>query len=235
MATENITIDTIIDNVKVMETQELFKLMKALISEAEKKSKQTKTKLIVSKKSSSMPKGVVPQQLKKPRAWVEFTLKNANEKGWESFTILQKKKDKLTNKVLEEQIEMPGSVLHEGTYIYKDSINYKEQKGRRMIHKEAMSLSKHRKETNHSSYAEFEANYIVEETDDSKSETSLTSANVESDSEPVEQVKKVIKKMTASEKLAESEAKKKAKEEEKEKNKAIKEAQKAAKKKNTTK
>jgi hypothetical protein len=164
-----------------------------------------------------MPKGAVPPQLKKPRAWVEFTLKHALENGWESFTILQKRKDKETNTVIEEQIEMPGSMLHEGAHIYEDSINDEHPQGRQLIHKDAMSLSKQRKESGHPTYAEFEASYVDESSDDDKSTTSSTTS-------------KIVVKKTAAEKEAEAVAKKAAKEAEKEAKKAEKEAEKAAKK-----
>ncbi len=202
--------------VKTFEPTELFKILKAVATEAEKKSKQTKaTTKTTTKKSGSMPKGAVPPQLKKPRAWVEFTLKNALENGWESFTVLQKKKDKETNTITEEQIEMPGSILHNGAYIYEDSVSDKTPEGRQIIHKEAMSLSKQRKESNHATYAEFEAQY-VDETDDDRSDAGSTAS------------KKIIVKKTVAEKEAEAAAKKEAKEAEKAAAKAAKEAEKAA-------
>lgn len=211
------TMDSMINNIKSLEAADLFKIQKAITSELEKKSKQTKTtsKATPAKKAGSMPKGSVPPQLKKPRAWVEFTLKNALENGWEPFTILQKRKDKDTNTVIEEQIEMPGSTLHDGAYIYEDSINDEHPQGRQIIHKDAMSLSKQRKESGHATYAEFEASYVDETSDDDKSTTSSTTS-------------KVVVKKTAAEKEAEAAAKKAAKEAEKAAAKAAKEAEKAA-------
>ena len=214
-----VTMEEVITSLKSFDASELFKLLKAVTTEAEKKSKVTAkstTKSSASKKSGSMPKGAVPPQLKKPRAWVEFTLKHALENGWESFTVLQKKKDKETNTITEEQIEMPASVLHNGAYIYEDSVNEKTPDGRQLIHKEAMSLSKQRKESNHPSYAEFEAQYVDETTDDEKSVTSSTSSQ------------KIVVKKTAAEKEAESAAKKAEKEVAKAAAKAAKEAEKAA-------
>lgn len=212
-----IAMEEVISSLKTFEPAELFKLLKAVVSEAEKKSKQTKatTKTSTSKKSGSMPKGAVPPQLKKPRAWVEFTLKDALENGWESFTVMQKKKDKETNIVTEEQIEMPGSTLHNGAHIYEDSINEKTPEGRQLIHKEAMSLSKQRKESGHATYAEFDAQYVDETTDDDKSVVSSTSS------------KRIVIKKTAAEKEAEAEAKRAAKEAEKAAAKEAKEAEKA--------
>jgi hypothetical protein len=217
-----ITMEDVVSSLKTFESAELFKLLKAVATEAEKKSKATAKSTTgaktPSKKAGSMPKGAVPPQLKKPRAWVEFTLKNALENGWESFTVLQKKKDKETNTITEEQIEMPASTLHNGAYIYEDSITEKAPEGRQIIHKEAMSLSKQRKESGHPTYAEFEAQYVDDTTDDDKSDAGSTAS------------KKIIVKKTAAEKEAEAAAKKAAKEAEKEAAKAAKEAEKEAKK-----
>jgi len=206
-----------LSSIKTFETVDLFKLLKAIMTEAEKKSKQANTmRKTPTKKSGSMPKGAVPPQLKKPRAWVEYTLKNALENGWESFTILQKKKDKETNITTQEQIEMPGSILHNGSHIYENSITDKFPAGKWVIHKEAMSLSKQRKESSHITYSEFDALYIDNTNDDNKSAISSTSS------------KKIIMKKTYAEKEAEDEAKKLAKEIEKETTKAEKQLKKAS-------
>ncbi len=223
------TMEEVLTAVKTFEPTDLFKLLKTVASEAEKKTKTSAKRGgsgdtgISRKKAGSMPKGEVPPQLKKPRAWVEFTLKSALEDGWEPFTIVQKKKDKETNTITEEQIEMPGSIMHDGAHIYEDSITDKTPNGRQLIHKEAMSLSKQRKESGHPTYAEFEAQYVDETSEDDKSVTSSTSS------------KKIVVKKTAAEKEAAAEAKeaekaaaKAAKEAEKEAKKAAKEAEKAA-------
>jgi hypothetical protein len=216
-----ITMEDVVSSLKTFESADLFKLLKAIAAEAEKKSKtaaKAAPKATAAKKTGSMPKGAIPPQLKKPRAWVEFTLKDALENGWEAFTIVQKKKDKETNTVTEEQIEMPASVLHNGAHIYKDSITEKTPEGKQLIHKEAMSLSKQRKESSHSSYSRFEDTYVDESSDDDKSVASSTSS------------KKIVVKKTAAEKEAEAAAKKEAKEAEKVAAKAAKEAEKEAKK-----
>jgi hypothetical protein len=218
-----ITMEDVVSSLKTFESAELFKLLKAVATEAEKKSKAIAkggagAKATSTKKAGSMPKGAVPPQLKKPRAWVEFTLKHALENGWESFTVLQKKKDKETNTITEEQIEMPASVLHNGAYIYEDSVTDSHPDGRQIIHKEAMSLSKQRKESGHATYAEFEASYVDETTDDDKSDAGSTAS------------KKIVVKKTAAEKEAEAAAKKAEKEAEKAAAKAAKEAEKEAKK-----
>ena len=154
--------DEIISTIKNFESPELFKVIKAIIAELEKKSKDTKT----SKKNGSAPKGVVPPQLMKPRAWVEYTLKDAIENGWESFNIRQKRKNKETGKMEEELIAMPGSCIQGGINVYKDSITEKTPNGRQINHKDAMSLSKERKETGHKSYSTFEEQYGVEEVEE---------------------------------------------------------------------
>lgn len=220
--TTMITMEEVISSLKAFEAADLFKFIKAATSEAEKKSKTSAKRGgsgdtgVSRKKAGSMPKGAIPPQLKKPRAWVEFTLKHALENGWEAFTVVQKKKDKDTNTITEEQIEMPASILHNGAYIYEDSVTDKTPDGRQIIHKEAMSLSKQRKESGHATYAEFEASYVDESSDDDKSVASSTSS------------KKIVVKKTAAEKEAEAAAKKEAKEAEKAAAKAAKEAAKAA-------
>lgn len=217
--TENTTtMESVLATLKGLEPAELFKLIKTAITEAEKKTKTPPTTK-AKRAASSMPKGAVPPQLKKPRAWVEFTLKHALENGWESFTIHQASKDKETGEKVEEVIEMPASVFHDGAHIYKDSINAEHPQGKQLIHKDAMSLSKQRKEANHPTYAEFEAQYVAEEsTEDEKSVASSTTSS-----------KKIVKK-TAAEKEAEKAAKAAEKEAEKQRKKEEKEAEKAAKK-----
>jgi len=220
--------DAVVTAVKTFESSDLFKLLKVASSEIEKKSvalqkqavasQKVATKATAAKKTGSMPKGAIPPQLKKPRAWVEFTLKSALENGWESFTVVQKKKDKETNTVTEEQIEMSGSVLYNGAHIYKDSVSEKSPEGRQLNHKEAMSLSKQRKEASHATFAVFDTQYVDETSDDDKSVTSSTSS------------KKIVVKKTAAEKEAEAAAKKKATKDEKAVKKAKKDAEKEAKK-----
>jgi len=217
------TMESTVASLKSLTAPELFKLMKLVASEAEKKTKTTakataRAPKQTKPKAGSMPKGTIPRQLLKPRAWVEYTLKDALENGWESFTIHQTHKDKMTGEKTEEEIEMPASILHDGAHVFEGSVTEANPTGRQLIHKEAMSLSKQRKTTNHPSYAAFEAQYVEETpaTESSESESSSTSS-------------KVVKK-TAAEKEAEKEAKKAAKEAEKAAAKAAKEAEKEAKK-----
>ena len=217
-------VEEVLAALKQLEAPELFKVMKQALAEAEKRSKSAAAspKKAAAKKAGSMPKGVVPPQLRKPRAWVDFTLKHALEHGWEAFTVYQTKKDKTTGEKVEEEIEMPASELLNGANVYKDSVDEKHPAGKQLIHKDAMSLSKQRwapKEktgTHHALYQEFEGSYVEE---------ASTAAASDSESE-----KKVIVRKTAAEKAAETEAKKAAKEAEKEAKKAEKEAEKEAKK-----
>ena len=217
-------VDEVLAALKGLESAELFKVMKQALVEAEKRSKSSAAapKKAAAKKAGSMPKGVVPPQLRKPRAWVDFTLKHALEHGWEAFTVYQTKKDKATGEKVEEEIEMPASELLNGAHVYKDSVDEKHPAGKQLIHKDAMSLSKQRwapKEktgTHHALYQEFEASYVEE---------ASTAAASDSESE-----KKVIVRKTAAEKAAEAEAKKAAKAAEAEAKKAAKEAEKEAKK-----
>jgi hypothetical protein len=91
---EETSFESTMSLVKMLDAVDLAKLLKAVIVELEKRVKGTKPTKSV-KKAGSMPKGVVPPQLKKPRAWVDFTLKHAQENGWETFTVHQTKKDKV--------------------------------------------------------------------------------------------------------------------------------------------
>jgi hypothetical protein len=218
-------LDVVLATLKTLETADLFKVMKQALAAAEKRSTGSAPRgKAAAKKTGSMPKGVVPPQLRKPRAWVDFTLKHALENGWEPFTVYQTKKDKETGEKIEEEIEMPGSELHDGAWVYEGSVTEKCPTGKQIIHKDAMSLSKQRwapkekKGTHRELYDEFELSYVEEaaEVDDSASETSST--------------KKTVVRKTAAEKAAEAEAKKAAKEAEKAEKKAAKEAEKEAKK-----
>ena len=212
-----------------MELTDLLKLIKSCVAEAEKKAKHIPTASKgATKKAGSMPKGAVPPQLKKPRAWVEFTLKHALENGWESFTIHQSHKDKDTGEKVEEEIEMPASALHNGAYVYEDSVGEAHPEGRQIIHKEAMSLSKQRKEANHATYAEFEAQYVPEVSEDEKSVASSTASSKKSVVKKTAAEKEAEKVAKKAEKEAAAAAKKAEKEEEKERKKQEKEADKAA-------
>jgi hypothetical protein len=221
--TEPVEMDVVLATLKSLDASDLFKVLKTVVAEAEKKAKSdAKSSGASGKKKGSAPKGVVPNQLRKPRAWVEFTLQHALVNGWESFTVRQTKKDKVSGEKVEEEIEMPGSVLHDGAHVYEGSVNEKNPAGKQLIHKDAMSLSKQRwapkeKKGSHPElYEEFEGSYVEEAV--SVSETASTTSS------------KVVVKMTAAEKAAAAEAKKAEKEAEKAAKKAEKEAEKEAKK-----
>lgn len=216
-ASELMTINEIIAATKHLTAADLFKLLKQCTTEAEKRTKTEAKATTKRPKKEKKEKGAVPLQLRKNHAWVAFTLAHAQENGWEEFVITKK----------DEEIIMPASVTNDtGAYIYEDSITDKTPKGKQINRSEAMSLAKVRKETNHSSWDEFEAQYVPDETatessDDSKSTTSS---------------KKSVTRKTAAEKEAEKAAKeaekaekKAAKEKEKAEKKAAKEAEKAAK------
>ena len=153
---------------KDLDTLDLMKVMKSIVHEVCKKMKSMKIKS-KTKKEGSMPKGIVPAQLRRPRAWVDFTLKHAQENGWESFTIFQTKNNKETGKKEVEEIKMEESVFHDGTYIYQNSVNEKNPTGKKMIQKDAMSLSKQRwtakdsTGTHKSLYEEFLSTYEDED------------------------------------------------------------------------
>ena len=222
---EAVEMDAILATLKTLEAADLFKVMKQALAAAEKRSTGVAPRgKAAAKKTGSMPKGVVPPQLRKPRAWVDFTLQHALENGWESFTVFQTKKDKETGEKIEEEIEMPGSILHEGAHVYEDSVTEKCPTGKQLIHKDAMSLSKQRwapkdkKGTHEELYNEFLESYVEEEAPEAD-DASTTSST-----------KKVVVRKTAAEKVAEAEAKKAEKEAEKAEKKAAKEAEKEAKK-----
>ena len=205
-ASEPVEVETVLAALKTLETADLFKVLKQALAAAEKRSTAAAPRgkaAVAAKKAGSMPKGVVPPQLRKPRAWVDFTLHHALENGWESFTVFQTKKDKETGEKIDEEIEMSASVLHEGAHVYDGSVTEKTPAGKQLIHKDAMSLSKQRwapkdkKGTHGELYEEFETAYVEEEVD--VPETASVASS------------KVVVKMTSAEKTAAAEAKKEAK------------------------
>ena len=215
-----VDMDELMSQLKGLETEQLFKVLKTALADAEKRAKasaksgaKTARGGAGAKKTGSMPKGKVPPQLRKPRAWVEFVLKHALENGWEEFVI--------HNKASNEDIVMPRSVMRDGAHVYDVTDESDKLFGTQPIHKHAMSLSKQywapkdKTGTRHELYEAFEAQYVEEPADEEGETTSVASSSV-------------VKK-TAAEKEAEREAKKAAKEAEKEAKKAVKEAEKAAK------
>jgi len=206
-------VETIMGAIKSIDSSELFKLLKAVISEIEKKTKQEAKVTKPTKKAGSAPKGVSPPQLRKPRAWVEYTLKGALENGWESFTIHQKKKDKVSGDVTEEDIEMPESIVHNGKHIYDGSIDEKNPEGRCVKHKEAMSLSKQRKDTGHPTYAIFDSQYepVYDSNESEKSDSDSAVSTKKAEKEKEKEASKLMKEEEKRKKTEEKEEEKKEK------------------------
>lgn len=188
---DTVDVTAILAASKSLETPDLFKVIKEYTKEAEKRVKGVKsTGPKRTTKSKDEPKGKTPRQLRKNNAWVAFTLKHALENGWEAFVVHSTKKDKETGDKFEEEVEMPASVLHDGAYVYDGSVTESTPTGKQIIHKEAMSLSKQRKE-NHPSWEEFLASY--EEEPASETESVATKATTST---------KTTVRMTAAEKAA---------------------------------
>ena len=118
-------IQNIQEQLKGLSVEELLVVIAAAAAEA-KKAAKTETKKApkeAKEKKGSMPKGVVPKQLHKPRAWVDYVLDHANTKGWPAIAV-------------KGQTEpLPASVEREGKHVFESS-------GKPLNNKQAMSLSK---------------------------------------------------------------------------------------------
>ena len=217
-----------INAVKGLDLNDLFKIQKAAMTEIEKRSKQKEPKAV--KKSGSMPKGEQPPQLRMNCEWVSYTLQDALANGWESFTVSRKKMVDGVKTV--EDIEMAESVVHEGSHIYKDSISEKDPNGRQLIHKDAMSLSKHRKESGHPTYEAFMENYTLDKSDSEKEEPikvdKVDDKVDDKEAKKIEKAKELAEKKLAKEK--EQTEKKLAKEKEQTEKKLAKEKEQTEKK-----
>lgn len=159
VATQTMSVQELCESLKEMPAEEILSVMVACVASM-KKSLKGSTGGKKERKKGSMPKGEVPQQLVKPRAWVELTLQDAKANGWEAFQVRTEKKDKVTGEVTVSITEMAESELHNGTHIFKGSISEKTPNGKQLIHKDAMSLSKQRwapKEQKGSHKAQYEA------------------------------------------------------------------------------
>jgi len=207
--------DALLVTLKGLEAGDLFKIMKQALTEAEKRNKTPK------EKKGSMPKGVVPTQLKKPRAWIEFTLKHAQEHGWEPFTIVKKSK---------ESTEMPGSFEHNGGHVYKESVTEKTPEGKQLIYTYAMSLSKQRwspksnSGTHEDLYKEFEQNYVEDVVIHVEPKVKMTLEQKQEQAALKKADKEREKEEKKAEKVREKEAKKAEKEAEKQREKDAKKA-----------
>jgi hypothetical protein len=220
-------VDELAAQLKSLSQSDLFKLQKQLTAQLERVSKiaakPTKAKK-ASKKAANPNKSY--DQLKKPRAWVNFVLQYALQNGWEAFSITQLKRNKDTKKVeSEEIIDMPESECVDGVYYYKGSVDPTTGKGKTMITKHAMTLSKVYKTDKPELYEQFSTTYDEEAGNES---AAASESESHSEVEPQAEAKPVVVRKTASQKSREAEEKKAAKEAEKAAAKAAKEAEKAA-------
>jgi hypothetical protein len=220
-------VDELAAQLKSLSQSDLFKLQKQLTAQLERVSKiaakPTKAKK-ASKKAANPNKSY--DQLKKPRAWVNFVLQYALQNGWEAFSITQLKRNKDTKKVeSEEIIDMPESECVDGVYYYKGSVDPTTGKGKTMITKHAMTLSKVYKTDKPELYEQFSTTYDEEAGNES---AAASESESQSEVEPQAEAKPVVVRKTASQKSREAEEKKAAKEAEKAAAKATKEAEKAA-------
>ena len=192
------------DSLKDASLEELLAIIAVATAEAKKKAKIVvkAPKKEAKEKKGSMPKGVVPPQLVKPRAYVDYTLADANKNGWEAFEISGQ--------------PFAASVLKEGVHVF-------EATGKPFNHKHAMSLSKIRKTTRPEFYQAFEEQHVepdvapaapVAESEESDGEEKSATAAVSAPKPKKEKAAPKPKK-TDEEKAAEKEAKKEAKKAEK--------------------
>ena len=191
MTEETRPIEEIIQEICGLPTDLLGRISKQAVDEMGRRAKMSTKSKKAPKKTGSMPKGRVPDQLRKPREWVNHVKADAIANGWPSYTMHQARKNKETGEKEEEEIEMPASEQNaEGAHVFEGSITEKLPKGRAFTHKDAMSLSavywkvKTQKGTRQDLYEEFDASYPA---DDTVSEASDSS-------------EKVVVRMTAAEK-----------------------------------
>ena len=191
MTEETRPIEEIIQEICGLPTDLLGRISKQAVDEMGRRAKTSAKGKKAPKKTGSMPKGVVPDQLRKPREWVNHVKADAIANGWPSYTMHQARKNKETGEKEEEEIEMPGSEQNaEGVHVFEGSITEQTPKGRAFTHKDAMSLSavywkvKTQKGTRQDLYEEFDASYQEEDTASQASDSS----------------EKVVVRMTAAEK-----------------------------------
>jgi hypothetical protein len=148
----SVAVEFVLASLKGMRASEMMKIVKAVTAQLDKKikSEEKHSEKLSQKAAKGNPrKGFRPPQLRKNVAWVEFVLKDALKNGWPSFTVPDG----------DDEIQMPNSVFHDGAHIYEDSVTEDTPDGRQIIRKEAMSLSKMYKATNHELVATFEREY----------------------------------------------------------------------------
>jgi hypothetical protein len=216
------SIQNIQETMNEFSLEELLTIIATATAAAKKKAKIVeKAPKEAKEKKGSMPKGELPPQLQKPFAWVDYTLKHANENGWISYKV----------KGQEEKVE--ASELRDGVHVFPST-------GKPLNRKQAMSLSKYywsakeKKGENQALYEEFDAQHvptppkaIVEESDDEAAEGGACSSAEAMAPKPKKEKAAPKPKKTEAEKEAEKEAKLAAKDAKK---KADAEAKKAAKK-----
>jgi hypothetical protein len=210
MTEETRPIEEIIQEICGLPTDLLGRISKQAVDEMGRRAKTSSKSKKAPKKTGSMPKGRVPDQLRKPREWVNHVKADAIANGWPSYTMHQTRKNKETGEKEEEEIVMPASEQNaEGAHVFEGSITEKLPKGRAFTHKDAMSLSavywkvKTQKGDRQDLYEEFDASYPE---DDAVSQASDSS-------------EKVVVRMTAAEKEAQKKEKAAEKEREKERKK----------------
>jgi len=215
------SIQNIQETMNEFSLEELLAIIAAATAAAKKKAKIVeKPSKEAKEKKGSMPKGELPPQLQKPFAWVDYTLKHANENGWPSY------------KVKGQEEPMEASTERDGAHVFPST-------GKPLNRKQAMSLSKYywaAKEKvgeNQELYEEFEAQYvpaprkvIVEESESSSSSESSEAAAPK----PKKEKAAPKPKKTEEEKEADKEAKLAAKEAKKAADKEAKKVATAAKK-----
>jgi len=201
------SIQNIHDSLKELSVEELLTIIAAATAEAKKKAKIVvkAPKKEAKEKKGSMPKGVIPPQLLKPRAYVDYTLADAIKNGWESFEI--------SGQPIAASVEKDGAHLFEAT-------------GKPFNQKHAMSLSKIRKTTRPEFYEEFEAQYVepVAAPAAESQEESVAAVAAVSAPKPKKEKAAPKPKKTDEEKAAEKVAKLAAKEAEKAEKKTEKKA-----------
>jgi len=197
-------IQNIQESLKGLSVEELLIVIAAAAAEAKKVAKAAPKVKEAKEKKGSMPKGVVPPQLHKPRAWVDFVLADANARGWPAITVKGQAES------------LPASVERNGTFVFEST-------GKPLNNKQAMSLSKQywdRKASTGSHpklYEVFEGQYVAPE----------PAAPKEAE-EKVEEVKEAPKPKKAAKSEEEKAAEKRQKEAEKQAKKEAAKAEKEA-------
>jgi hypothetical protein len=217
MTEETRPIEEIIQEICGLPTDLLGRISKQAVDEMGRRAKTSSKSKKVPKKTGSMPKGRVPDQLRKPREWVNHVKADAIANGWPSYTMHQARKNKETGEKEEEEIEMPGSEQNaEGAHVFEGSITDEMPKGRAFTHKDAMSLSavywkvKTQKGARQDLYEEFDALYKEAEPE-SDEEAEKKATEKEREKERLKQEKADEKERKKQEKLDEKEREKQVK------------------------